>query len=144
MRKVINGPTMEVFGAMMISSDIGTVIIGKNLLNSLHVQVEDGDESTPGYIRIDFIDNEIIYIRMGEYIMDLDEIPTIGYIHIFHDEIAFFGGEEGYNPLIFSFKLKKGEIVFADLEEKEDNPFFYGISIKYINKDAVEELLNRT
>lgn len=143
MRKVINGPTMEVFRTMRLSSDIGTVILGPNLANLSQVMYrEDSDKTIPGFVRVDIICKEIRYVSMGGYIMELYAVPTIGYIHIFDDEIDFFSGEKDYHPLIFSFTLKKGEIVFVELEEKDDNPQ-NGIAINYMSVNAVEELRNR-
>ena len=123
---------------------INTVILGPNLANLSQVMYrEDSDETSPGFVRIDVIDKNIRYLRMGEYIMGLYAIPTIGYIHIFDDEIDFFSGEKDYHPLIFSFTLKKGEIVFVDLEEKEDTIHKNGIAINYVSANTIEELRNK-
>lgn len=123
---------------------INTVILGPNLANLSQVMYrEDSDEASPGFVRIDVIDKNIRYLRMGEYIMGLYAIPTIGYIHIFDDEIDFFSGEGDYHPLIFSFTLKKDEIVFVDLEEKEETIHKNGIAINYVSANTIEELRNR-
>lgn len=123
---------------------INTVILGPNLANLSQVMYrEDSDEASPGFVRIDVIDKNIRYLRMGEYIMGLYDVPTIGYIHIFNDEIDFFSVEKGYYPPIFSFTLKKGEIVFVDLEEKEEGIHKNGIAINYVSANTIEELRNK-
>lgn len=130
--------TMKMKKTITIESEIATIILGNNIIASSTIteNFPSDDEDFIGYIELNFIDIEVQDVRIGDYVVAAYD-PLINTLHLFDDEITFFGGDKKFD-LLFLLRLVEDQIVYVDLEKATE--YEYIITIKNVDKDSLTKL----